>query len=79
MYETILGSLDGMAASLGLLRESARARSGVNPWGYNGGMKTQIPERTKVVKSEEKGRASEESAATFVDGDVEKGQSQRVP
>jgi len=37
MYETILGRIDAVAASLGLIRENQRVRQGVNPWGYAGG------------------------------------------
>jgi hypothetical protein len=37
MYEAILGKIDAVAASLGLIRENQRVRQGVNPWGYAGG------------------------------------------
>jgi hypothetical protein len=37
MYEAILGILDAVAASLGLIRENQRVRQGINPWGYSGG------------------------------------------
>jgi hypothetical protein len=37
MYEVILGRIDAVAASLGLIRENQRVRHGVNPWGYAGG------------------------------------------
>lgn len=37
MYEAILGRIDAVAASLGLIRENQRVRQGANPWGYAGG------------------------------------------
>ncbi len=37
MFERILMSIDAVSASLGLLRPEAKARPGVNPWGYAGG------------------------------------------
>ena len=37
MYEAILGRIDGLSASLGMVRESQRVRPGHNPWGYSGG------------------------------------------
>jgi len=36
MYEAILGRIDAMAASLGLIRENQRVRQADNPWGYAG-------------------------------------------
>jgi len=36
MYETILGRIDTLSASLGLARESQWVRPGENPWGYSG-------------------------------------------
>jgi hypothetical protein len=47
MYGTILSHLDAVAASMGLLRESARTKKGRNPWGYAGG--------SKSIKREDKG------------------------
>jgi len=37
MFERILMTIDSVSASLGLLRAQAKARPGVNPWGYAGG------------------------------------------
>lgn len=36
MYETILGKIDALSASLGFARESQRVRPGENPWNYSG-------------------------------------------
>jgi len=43
MYELLLSRLDSVAASLGLLRASARVKKGVNPWGYSNGEGSRSP------------------------------------
>jgi hypothetical protein len=37
MYETILGKIDALSASLGMIRQNQRTRPGENPWRYSGG------------------------------------------
>jgi hypothetical protein len=54
MYETILGSIDAVAASLGLIRENQRVRQGVNPWGYAGGTREDSTSVQDQVNSGEK-------------------------
>ncbi len=37
MYETILGGLDALSASFGMIRKSQQVLPGENPWEYSGG------------------------------------------
>jgi hypothetical protein len=54
MYETILGKIDAVAASLDLIRENQRVRQGVNPWGYAGGTREDSTSVQDQVNREEK-------------------------
>ena len=42
MYETILGKIDALSASLGLIRKSQQIQPGENPWNYAGGARSEI-------------------------------------
>jgi len=41
MYETILGKIDELSASLGLIRKSQQIQPGENPWNYAGGARSE--------------------------------------
>ena len=62
MYEAILGRIDAASASVGLLREEAKVRKGVNPWGYAGDSSSSST--STAVQVQEKGRVSCESGAS---------------
>jgi len=68
MYETILGRLDALSASLSMIRESQKVRTGENPWGYSGGVRKESSrEEEKAVDLLEKNAASDVGsvASTF--------------
>jgi hypothetical protein len=65
MYEAILGRIDAVSASVGLLREEAKIRRGVNPWGYAGG---------KVEGEKESRDSSESGASTLCEEDKRRGE-----
>jgi len=62
MYLVILARIDAVSAKLGLLREEARVRKGVNPWGYAGGSSSSVV--VKDFEMQEKERLSSESGAS---------------
>jgi hypothetical protein len=69
MYEAILGRIDAVSASVGLLREEAKVRKGVNPWEYAGGSSSSST--SVVVQVQEKGRvSSERGASTLLEGNA---------
>jgi len=58
MFERILMAVDSVSESLGLLRSEAKARPGVNPWGYKGGDGHEMvdnPHGQATADSEERG------------------------
>jgi len=72
MYETILGKLDALSASFGMIRESQKVRPGDNPWGYSGGVREETSrESEKAVELLEKEATSDvesvESSFTVVE------------
>ena len=79
MYEAILGRIDAVSASIGLLRAEAKVRKGANPWGYAGGSASSST--SNPIEVQEKERTSSESeASALTDGedlDLEKGYAVR--
>jgi len=66
MYETILGRIDALSASLGLARESQRVRPGHNPWGYSGGEASQKGEEVEEELQRKEAKSDVESVeSTF--------------
>jgi len=53
--EAIFARIDAISASLGLLRESARVKKGINPWGYTNGAKEEKREFEMLEKAERGG------------------------
>lgn len=66
MYLVILERVDAVSAKLGLLREEARVRKGVNPWSYAGGSSSSVTVRD--FEMQEKQRLSSESRASTLVG-----------
>jgi len=48
MYESLLNRIDAISASLGLIRESAKTKKGVNPWGYTNGKGVAVKEEREL-------------------------------
>ena len=73
MYEAILGTIDAMASSLGVLRKEQRVRPGDNPWGYTNGARVSsaVEKETKEWEFEKENvrdskMSFESTAATLV-------------
>ena len=78
MYETVLGRIDAISASLGLVRESQRVRPGHNPWGYSGGQETSLKGEKAQDELDKKAAESDVESAETTFTMVEKTEVERT-